>query len=94
MRTRREYTIKFKEDAVRLAKERGNISEATRDLGIHASVLRLWKRQYEETPDQAFPGKGNPRDEEMTALKRELRRVKEENEILKKAVDIFTKRPQ
>ena len=41
-----------------------------------------------------FPGKGNPRDEELAKLQRELARVKEENEILKKAVGIFTNRPR
>ena len=41
----------------------------------------------------AFPGKGNPRDEEMARLQRENRRLKEEVEILKKAVGIFTSRP-
>ena len=92
MRTRREYTKEFKEDAVRLAKERGNISEVARDLGLSPSVLRRWKREYDE--GQAFPGKGKPRDEEMATLKRELRRVKEENEILKKAMGIFTKAPR
>jgi transposase len=94
MRTRREYTKEFKEDAVRLAKERGNINEAARGLGINASVLRRWKRQHEEAPGQAFPGKGKPRDAEMAVLQRELRRIKEENEILKKAMGIFTKAPR
>ena len=92
MRTRREYTKEFKEDAVLLAKERGNISQATRDLGISPSVLRRWKREHEE--GHAFPGKGKPRDEEMATLKRELKRIKEENEILKKAMGIFTKSPR
>ena len=41
----------------------------------------------------AFPGKGNPRDEAMAQLQRENRRLKEEVEILKKAVGIFTSRP-
>ncbi len=40
-----------------------------------------------------FPGQGNPRDEEVARLRRELARVKEENDILKKAVGIFTSRP-
>lgn len=77
---------------MRLAKERGNISAAARDLGISPSVLRRWKREHEE--GDAFPGKGKPRDEEMSTLKRELRRIKEENEILKKAMGIFTKAPR
>lgn len=43
---------------------------------------------------RAFPGHGNPRDEELAKLQRENARLKEENEILKKAVGIFTSRPR
>jgi transposase len=91
---RRVFTEEFKRDAVRLAKERGNISQAARDLGVHESVLGRWKRQLEASPDRPFPGQGNPQDPELTALKRENARLKEENEILKKAVGIFTVQPQ
>ena len=38
-----------------------------------------------------FPGKGNPRDEEMAALKRELARVKKERDFLKEAATFFAK---
>jgi transposase len=91
---RRVFTEEFKRDAVRLAKERGNISQAARDLGVHESVLSRWKRQLDAGTENPFPGQGNPHDPELAALKRELARVKEENEILKKAVGIFTVRPQ
>ena len=91
---RKSYTEEFKREAVRLAKERGNIRAAARDLGVSDTSLENWKKQLEQTPENAFPGNGNPRDQETAALKRELRRVKEENEILKKAVGIFTVRPQ
>lgn len=91
---RRVFTEEFKRDAVRLAKERGNISQAARDLGVHESVLGRWKRQLEAGTENPFPGQGNAQDPELAALKRELARVKEENEILKKAVGIFTVRPQ
>ena len=77
--------------------ERGNVSAVARDLGIQESVLGRWKRTMENgtaSPHlKAFPGQGNPRDEEMARLQRELTRLKEDNEILKKAVGIFTKRP-
>ena len=36
---RRVFTEEFKRDAVRLTKERGNISQVARDLGVHESVL-------------------------------------------------------
>jgi transposase len=94
MTTRKSYTQEFKREAVRLAKERGNISAAARDLGISDNTLQSWKKQLEQTPENAFPGNGNPRDAENAALKRQLKRLQEENEILKKAVGIFTVRPQ
>ena len=94
MTTRKSYTEEFKREAVRMAKERGNISAAARNLGISDNTLQSWKKQLEQTPENAFPGNGNSRDAENAALKRQLRRLQEENEILKKAVGIFTVRPQ
>lgn len=91
---RRVFTEEFKRDAVRLAKERGNLSQVARDLGIHESVLSRWRRQMDASPERPFPGQGNPQDPELAQLKREMARLKEENEILKKAVGIFTVRPQ
>lgn len=44
--------------------------------------------------DHPFPGKGNPQDPELTALLKENARLREDNEILKKAVGIFTKLPR
>ena len=96
---RRSFTEEFKREAVRLAIEGGNVSAVARDLGINQSVLNRWKRQLQQAGQQSgsgsrpFPGNGNPRDEEMDRLGRELARVKEENAILKKAVGIFTSRP-
>jgi transposase len=92
--TRRAYTEEFKRDAVRLSKERGNISRTARDLGIHESILARRKRQLDASPERPFPGQGNPQDPEISRLQRENARLKEENEILKKAVGIFTVRPQ
>ena len=91
---RRSFTEEFKREAVRLAQERGNLSAVARDLGINDSVLQRWKKRLEQRQERPFPGRGNPRDEEMAKLQRELAQVKEENEILKKAVGIFTNRPQ
>jgi transposase len=95
--TRRVFTEEFKRDAVRQAKERGNTSQVARDLGVHESVLGRWKRQPDASPERPFPGQGNPQDPELAQLKREMARLKEENEILpigQKAVGIFTVRPQ
>ena len=94
MATRREYTAEFKRDAVRLADQRGNRSALARELGIHLSLLRRWTKEFNEHGEQAFPGKGNPHDEELARLRRTLKRVEEENAILKKAVGIFSSRPR
>ena len=94
MQPRRSFTEEFKRDAVRLAKERGNLSAVARDLGINDSLLTKWKQRLEASPERPFPGRGNPQDVELAQLKRELARLQEENEILKKAVGIFTVRPQ
>ena len=99
LQPRRSFTEEFKREAVRLAMERGNVSAVARDLGINESVLNRWKRQVQPEGQQSgsgsrpFPGNGNPRDEEMAKLRRELARVKQENAILKKAMGIFTSRP-
>ena len=88
------YTEEFKREAVRLAKERGNIAQTARDLGVSDTSILYWKKQLEETPERPFPGNGNPRDVELAQLQRENARLKEENEILKKAMGIFTKAPR
>ena len=91
---RRVFTEEFKRDAVKLAKERGNVAQAARDLGVHESVLSRWKRRLDTSPERPFPGQGKPQDPGLAQLKRENARLTEENEILKKAVGIFTVRPQ
>lgn len=94
METRRKYTKEFKEEAVNLAEKNGNKSEVARDLGIHISLLGRWKRELLESGKTTFPGNGKPRDEEIIQLKKENNRLKEEVEILKKAVGIFSIRPR
>jgi transposase len=93
MSERRVFTNEFKRDAVRLADERGNLTAVARDLGVHPTILARWRQRLKVAPERPFPGHGNPQDLEMAQIKRENARLKEENEILKKAVGIFTTRP-
>jgi len=89
---RRVFTREFKVEAVKLITEKGySIAEASRNLGIDYSVLRRWKIQMESDSQHSFPGKGHlkPQDEELRRLKREIQRVKEERDILKKALAYF-----
>ncbi len=94
---RKHYSKQFKIDAVKLVTEQGfNVSEAARNLGIHHSSLRRWKRQLESDGNQAFPGKGNLSTEkqELDWLRKENKRLRMEREILKKATAFFAKESQ
>ena len=88
-RNRRSYSREFKEDAVRLSEEPGRSGhQVALELGISPSVLNRWRKQLEGKGSEAFPGKGrlSAQDEEVRRLARELARVTEEREILKKAL--------
>lgn len=90
-RKRRRFDGEFKRQAVRLASEEGQtLSQVARDLDVRPDMLRRWKKQFEESGERAFPGEGRARDEELARLRRDLRRVTEERDILKKAVAIFS----
>ena len=98
---RKLYTEEFKREAVRLISEGGHKeAQVARDLGVCRSLLGKWRRRIEEEAhngqngQRTFPGRGNPRDEEVARLQRENARLKEEVEILKKAMGIFTSRPR
>lgn len=94
---RRKFGREFKAEAVHLVTEGGRrVSEAARGLGIHANLLHRWKRQYEADPEGSFPGKGRlrPEDEELRRLQKENADLKEERDILKKALAIFSRHPR
>ncbi len=67
-------------------------TEIERELGIGDGCLLQWKRKREADGSQAFPGHGRlPADqEELAQLRRELEIVRQERDILKKAVAIFS----
>ena len=93
----RKYDKQFKEEAVRLVTEGGRkVTEVARSLGIHENLLRTWKRKHREDPTGSFPGKGHvkPQDEELRRLQKENASLKEDREILKKALAIFSKHPK
>jgi transposase len=70
------------------------VAAIARDLGIHPNVLYKWRDQLEADPEHAFPGKGKlkPEDEELRRLRREVENLKEERDILKKALAVFSRR--
>ena len=84
---RRRFDQAFKESAVRMALKGGHgFAQVAEDLGVRPDMIRRWAKQFESEGAKAFPGEGKARDEEMARLRRELRRVTEERDIMKKAV--------
>ncbi len=91
---RRKFTREFKLEAARLIKERGvSYVQASQDLGVHESQLRIWVRKFAEDPQHSFPGQGQMKPEqlEIARLKREVIKLKAERDILKKAAAYFAK---
>ena len=91
---RRRYGREFKLEAVKLVRERGvTVAQAARDLNIHANLLRNWVKAFAADPQQAFPGQGQMKPEqlEIERLRREVIKLKAERDILKKAAAYFAK---
>ena len=67
--------------------------QASQDLGVHVSQLRDWVKKFSDDPQQAFPGNGQMKPEqlEIVRLKREVAKLKAERDILKKAAVYFAK---
>jgi transposase len=94
MATRKHFTKEFKLEAIRLLEHSGKSgTELARQLGVRRNQLYLWQSELRGKADRAFPGRGQHPEsaDEMTRLKRELERVTEERDILKKAVAFFAK---
>lgn len=92
MGTRRRHSKEFKLEAVRLAAQPGaSVKETAENLGIHPSQITTWKRELSVDGAQAFPGNGRLKadDEELRKLKLEVKRLREERDILKKATLFF-----
>ena len=89
------YTKEFKLEAIRLMDESDRpASEIAMNLGIRRNQLYKWKEQMTKNGDVPSAKKGRPKKDdqsELTKIKQELKRVKEENEILKKAAVFFAK---
>ncbi len=92
-RERKIYDPAFKTKAVQLSNEGANISELARELGIKATLLYKWRKEYVEFGTGSFPRNGNlkltPEQEKIHELEKKLKDAELERDILKKAISIF-----
>jgi transposase len=80
------FTDEFKRDAVAQVTERGYpVAEVSKRLGVSQHSLYAWKKKFSQ------PSGSDDKDAEIRRLKRELTRVTEERDILKKATAYFAK---
>jgi len=86
---RNRYTPEFRAEAVRLVRASADsVSKVARDLGLNAETLRLWVQAAQ--PPGVVPLTDGERDE-LTRLRREVRELRMERDILKKATAFFAK---
>jgi transposase len=89
---RRHFTREFKLEAVRLVTTGGHsIGQVARDLDINETMLRRWRQEFAGDGAAAFPGRGRVSEEEVERLRRENARLREERDLLKKALAFFTR---
>lgn len=94
MASKRTYPREFKLQAVALANSSGrSISDIERELGITPGLLAKWKQRLNVDGQQAFPGKGRLKEDEelIRRLQRENEQLRQEREVLKKALSIFSR---
>lgn len=91
-RSYRRYSPEFKREAIKRACEEGITDAAIcKELEISTRQFRRWRDELHLLGGEAFPGQGRSRDEEVTRLKRELAKMKQERDFLKEAAVFFAK---
>lgn len=84
-----KYPEEFREEAVRLARSSdSSIAQTARDLGIHYEMLRKWVRA-DEVESGERPGMTRSEQAELVELRKRVRKLEQEREILGKAAAFF-----
>ena len=90
---RKRYSREFKLEAVKRSYESGKpVTEVARELDISVHHLYRWRDQVAKEGEQVFPGHGKKNAQDnLTLLRRENARLREERDILKKSLIYFAK---
>jgi len=94
-RVLKQYDREFKIQALRLLETSGkSANQLEEDLGIGKGNLSRWRKKFAEEGEDAFRGHGRrtPEQEELRQLRRENEILRQERDILKKAIAIFSER--
>jgi len=92
MPKRKKYSEEYKREVVAMATHSGiTLKQLGEELGLNATMIGRWRRELSDYSEKAFVGQGNPRDQELMKLKRELARVTKERDFLKEAAAFFAR---
>ena len=93
MARRKRYSAEFKRQALKRADEPGMTDVLVcEELGMSARQLRRWREAVQKHGEEdAFPGKGKARDQEMMLLKRKLKEAEQELDFLREAARYFAR---
>ena len=88
----KRYNREFKLQAARLVVENGySCNEVSKRLGVSDYSVGKWVKQFRDEGTLATSGKSLSASEELKAARQQIRRLKQENEILKKATAYFAR---
>ena len=89
---KQKYTKEFKMQALELVNQLGSFSEAARQLGISDGILHNWKKKFNFVmkKEAVKEANSNPESEEIKRLKKENEDLKKVNYILKRAAAFFS----
>jgi transposase len=91
-RQRRRFTAEYKSEAVKRLAESGKpLQEVAAALGIHADQLRGWRNEHLAAGSAEAVARQKAETAELARLRREVKRLEQENEILKRAAAFFAR---
>jgi transposase len=91
-RTRRRFTAEYKAEAVKRLEESGkSLQQVAGELGVHANQLRTWRNDILAAGSAEASARQKAEAAELARLRREVKRLEQENEILKRAAAFFAK---
>ncbi len=89
---RRRFTAEYKAEAVRRLSESGKGLQAVADeLGLHVNQLRIWRNEQLAAGSTEALARQKAEAAELVRLRREVKRLEQENEILKRAAAFFAR---